>query len=112
VRVYTISFLTATLPKAYGELFALLLKIDMPVSINHIIGSWKTNNGLTYKKILLTRISALVWSIWLSQNEVAFNHKSISSIVHVIFRGGLDSGDFYRRRTHINKSSMTIELWK
>jgi hypothetical protein len=63
------------------------LKIDMPVSINDIIGSCESNTGPGYKKILLSGISALFWSIWLSQNEVAFNHKPIPSIMWVIFRG-------------------------
>jgi hypothetical protein len=59
----------------------------MPISINHIIGSWESNNALAYKKLLLTGISALFWSIWLCRKEVTFNHKPLSSIVHVIFRG-------------------------
>ena len=63
------------------------LKIDSPVSINHIIGSWGSNMSPGYKKLLLSGISALFWSIWLSRNEVAFNHKPIPSILQVIFRG-------------------------
>ena len=63
------------------------LKIEMPVNINHIIGSWASNSDLRYKKLLLTGTSALLWSIWLTRNEVAFNHKPIPSIVQVIFRG-------------------------
>jgi hypothetical protein len=63
------------------------LKIDRPVSINHIIGSWGSNRGPRYKKLLLSGISALFWSIWLSRNEVAFNHKLTPSILQVIFRG-------------------------
>jgi hypothetical protein len=59
----------------------------MPISINHIIGSWESNNALAYKNLLLTGISALFWSIWLCRNEMAFNHKPIPSIVQVIFRG-------------------------
>ena len=59
----------------------------MPVNINHIIGSWASNSDLRYKKLLLTGTSALLWSIWLTRNEVAFNHKPIPSIVQVIFRG-------------------------
>ena len=58
----------------------------MPISINHIIGSWESNNALAYKTLLLTGISALFWSIWLCRNEVVFNHKPIPSIVQVIFR--------------------------
>ena len=59
----------------------------MLVNINHIIGSWTSNSDLRYKKLLLTGTSALLWSIWLTRNEVAFNHKPIPSIVQVIFRG-------------------------
>ena len=59
----------------------------MPVNINHIIGSWASNSDLRYKKLLLTGTSALLWSIWLTRNEVTFNHKPIPSIVQVIFRG-------------------------
>jgi hypothetical protein len=62
------------------------LKIDRHVSINHIIGSWGSNRGPRYKKLLLYGISSLFWSIWLSRNEVAFNHKPIPSIPQVIFR--------------------------
>jgi hypothetical protein len=39
--------------------------------------------GPSYKKLLLYGISSLFWSIWLSRNEVAFNHKPIPSIVQV-----------------------------
>jgi hypothetical protein len=29
----------------------------------------------------------MFWSIWLYQNDVVFNHKPISSIMQIIFRG-------------------------
>jgi hypothetical protein len=59
----------------------------MFVNINRIIGSWASNSEQGYKKLLLTGKSALFWSIWLTRNEVTFNHKPIPSIVQVIFRG-------------------------
>jgi hypothetical protein len=59
------------------------LKINKPVSINHIIGSWGSNKSPGYKKLLLSRILALFWFIWLSRNEVVFNHKpTINSAGH------------------------------
>jgi hypothetical protein len=54
----------------------------MPVNINHIIGSWASNSDLGYKKLLLTRTSASLWSIWLTRNEVAFNHKPIPNTIN------------------------------
>jgi hypothetical protein len=41
--------------------------------------------GSGLQKKLLSGIAALFWAIWLSRNEVAFNHKPIPSIVQVIF---------------------------
>jgi hypothetical protein len=72
--------------KSIWRIIYFALKIEMSVSINHIIGSWGTNRGLGYKKNLLSGIATLFWAIWLSRNEVAFNHKPIPSIVQVIFR--------------------------
>jgi hypothetical protein len=111
MRVYTTSFSIAILPKNIWRIIYFTLKIETPVNINHIIGSWASNCGLVYKKILLTRISALFWSIWLTRNEVAFNKKPISlcrSFSEVPTGSG--SGDSYRRRKYINKFSMCVKL--
>jgi hypothetical protein len=80
-------FFDCYIAKNIWRIIYLALKIEMPVNINHIIGSWASNCGLVYKKLLFTGISALFWSIWLTRNEVAFNQKPIPSIVQVIFRG-------------------------
>ena len=80
-------FFDCYIAKNIWRIIYLALKIEMPVNINHIIGSWASNCGLVYKKLLFTGISALFWSIWLTRNEVAFNKKPTSSIVQVIFRG-------------------------
>ena len=80
-------FFYCYIAKNIWRIIYFALKIEMPVNINHIIGSWASNSDLRYKKLLLTGTSALLWSIWLTRNEVAFNHKPIPSIVQVIFRG-------------------------
>jgi hypothetical protein len=79
-------FFDCYIAKNIWRIFYLALKIETSVNINHI-GSWASNYGLVYKKLLLTRISALFWSIWLTRNEMTFNQKPIPSIVQVIFRG-------------------------
>jgi hypothetical protein len=40
-----------------------------------------------HKKLLLSGVAALFWSIWLCRNDVVFNHNHIPSIIQVIFRG-------------------------
>ena len=42
-----------------------------------------------HKKLLLSGVAALFWSIWLCRNDVVFNHKSIPSIIQTIFRDTL-----------------------
>jgi hypothetical protein len=74
-------FFVCYIAKNIWRIIYFALKIEMPVNINHIIGSWTSNSDLGYKKLLLTEISALFWSISHTQNEVAFNHKPIPSIV-------------------------------
>jgi hypothetical protein len=86
MRVYNTSFF-CYIVKNIWRIIYFALKIEMHININHIIGSWASNSDLGYKKLLLTGISALFWSIWLTRNEVAFNHKPIPSIMQVIFRG-------------------------
>jgi hypothetical protein len=80
-------FFYCYMAKSIWRIIYFALKIDMPVSVNHTIRSWGSNRGPGHKKILLSGVSALFWSIWLSQNKVAFNHKPISLIVQAIFRG-------------------------
>jgi hypothetical protein len=77
-----------------------------------IIGDWESNKCSTHKKLLLTGVVTLFWSILLCRNDVVFNHKPIPSIIQAIFRGhthGLDVGDYCR---HNNKSSSRVSLWR
>jgi hypothetical protein len=39
------------------------------------------------RQIFLIGICAMLWVIWLSRNDIVFNKASISSSMHVIFRG-------------------------
>jgi hypothetical protein len=86
----------------------------MPVNINHIIGSWASNSDLGYKKLLLTGILTLFWSIWLTRNEVAFNHNQYHQLCRSFSEvlTGSSTADSYKRWKHINKLSMCAKPWK
>jgi hypothetical protein len=86
----------------------------MLVSINHIIGSWKSNSGLVYKKYYSLEYQPyfglfgsleMRWLLIINQ----FHHlcRSFSEVLTTSYSGG-----FYRRMKHINKSPMCVELWK
>ena len=80
-------FFDCYLAKTVWRIIYFALKIDQPININHIIGDWESNKGSTHKKLLLTGVAALFWSIWLCRNDVVFNHKPIPSIIQTIFKG-------------------------
>jgi hypothetical protein len=52
-------FFDCYIAKNIWRIIYFVIKIEMPVNINHIIGSWASNSDLGYKKLLLTGISAL-----------------------------------------------------
>lgn len=80
-------FFDCYIAKTVWRIIYFTLKIDPPVNINHIMGDWESNKGCMHKKLLLSGVAALFWSIWLCRNDVVFNHNHIPSIIQVIFRG-------------------------
>jgi hypothetical protein len=80
-------FFDCYIAKTVWRIIYFTLKIDPPVNSNHIIGDWESNEGCMHKKLLLSGVAALIWSIWLCRNDVVFNRNHIPSIIHVIFRG-------------------------
>jgi mannosylglycoprotein endo-beta-mannosidase len=61
--------------------------ISPPLSFDHLCGSWLDNWTGKSRKLILIGIAALLWSIWLSRNEVVFNKCASKSFVQVVFRG-------------------------
>jgi hypothetical protein len=43
------------------------------------------NGGI--RKLLLVGIGAMLWVIWLSRNDIAFDKKSVLSYMQVIYKG-------------------------
>ena len=51
----------------------LLFRISPPHSIEDIFNRWSKLGGNKHNKLLLTAASALLWTIWLTRNEVVFD---------------------------------------
>ena len=60
--------------------------ISLPVSIFHMFNGWLNgiNKELMYK--ILVGASALCWTIWLSRNDMVFNHFRVVTPLQVIFQ--------------------------
>jgi hypothetical protein len=43
-----------------------------PVSINHMFGTWALNMQGGMQKLLLVGIGAILWTIWLIQNDIHY----------------------------------------
>jgi hypothetical protein len=55
-------------------------------NIKHIFGGWVQEMNDNDRKLLLIGMGAILWSIWLNQNDIVFNKTSISTYIHIIFR--------------------------
>jgi hypothetical protein len=61
--------------------------VDHPSDFGHMCGTWLDNWDSKGSRLCLIGVAALLWSIWLSRNEVVFNKCSPKSFVQIIFRG-------------------------
>jgi hypothetical protein len=51
-----------------------------------VFGGWVQGMNDKDRKILLVGVGDMLWSIWLSRNDIVFNKTSILSYMQVIFR--------------------------
>ena len=56
------------------------------LSVVHLFGSWLQGFTWDSKKIIFTGLCALLWSIWLSRNDVVFHNTQRQTILHILFR--------------------------
>jgi hypothetical protein len=69
----------------WGVVFASF-GVSPPLNFDHLCGSWLDNWTGKSRKLILIGVAALLWSIWLSRNEIIFNKCASKSFVQVIFR--------------------------
>jgi hypothetical protein len=46
--------------------------IQMPLSVLHLFNDWASSMGRNMQKLLLIGVAALIWSIWISRNDIVF----------------------------------------
>jgi hypothetical protein len=78
-------FFECALAKFIWRVIQITFGLSTPNSI-HVFGGWVQRMNDKDRKLLLVGLGAMLWSIWLSQNDIVFNKTSISSYMQVIFR--------------------------
>jgi hypothetical protein len=56
-------------------------------NIRHTFGAWIHNMNAGKRKFFLVGIGAMLWVIWLSQNDIEFDKTPVLPFMQVIYRG-------------------------
>jgi hypothetical protein len=81
-------FFDCKLAKFIWTIIYFTFGLEFPVSINHLFGAWMLNMNSRTRKLVLVGIGAMLWSMWLSRNDIAFDKKKpILSYMQVIYMG-------------------------
>ena len=54
------------------------------LSVVHLFGSWLQGFTWDSKKIIFTGLCALLWSIWLSRNDVVFHNTQQQTVLQIL----------------------------
>jgi hypothetical protein len=80
-------FFDCALAKFIWRVVYLVSRLVPPNNIRHMSGAWGYVMNSSSGQIFLVGIGAMLWAIWLSRNDMAFNKVVVSSSMQVIFRG-------------------------
>jgi hypothetical protein len=69
-------FFDCNLAKFIWTIIYFTFGLEPPVSINHLFGTWALNINSQTRKLVLMGISVILWSMWLSRNDIVFNKKT------------------------------------
>jgi hypothetical protein len=58
-----------------------------PSDIDDLFHNWSKLGNKKYNTLLLTAVIALLWTIWITRNEVVFDKCKPKSLLQVLFRG-------------------------
>ena len=86
-RVNSTPFFDCYYAKFLWRSIHLLFGISPPLSINDLFESWSKLGSKKVNSLLLTTASALLWTIWLTRNEIVFDKRKPKSLLQVLFRG-------------------------
>jgi hypothetical protein len=74
-------FFDCNLAKFIRTIIYFTFALEPPVSINHLFGAWALNINSRTRKLVLIGIGAILWSMLLSRNDIAFDKKNLSSLI-------------------------------
>ena len=60
--------------------------LTKPNNIVHLFGSWLQGFMWEKKKVMFTCLCALLWSIWLSRNDVVFHITKKQTVLQILFK--------------------------
>jgi len=80
-------FLDCHYARMVWRIVYLATGLTQPTSINHMFGSWISNQNKKIRSLIWVGVAAFCWTIWRCRNDIVFNKIIINSIMHVIFRG-------------------------
>jgi hypothetical protein len=68
-------FFDCNLAKFIWTVIYFTFGLEPHVSINHLFGTWLLNMNSHTRKLVLVGIGAMLWSMWLSRNDIVFDKK-------------------------------------
>jgi hypothetical protein len=80
-------FFDCALAKFIWRVVDLFFRFGAPNNIKNMFRSWVQNMNAKNKRLFYVGIGDMLWSIWLSRNDIIFNKTPISSYMQVIFIG-------------------------
>jgi hypothetical protein len=72
-------FFDFALAKFIWRVMNITFGLSTPINIRQVFDGWVHGMNNKDRKLLLVGVGAMLWSIWLSQNDIVFNKTSISS---------------------------------
>jgi hypothetical protein len=74
-------FFDCNLAKFIWTIIYFTFGLEPPVSINHLFGAWALNINSQTRKLVMMGIGVILWSMWLSRNDIVFDKKNLFSLI-------------------------------
>jgi hypothetical protein len=80
-------FFDCNVARSIWSIVHITFGIKQPLDFAHMCGSWLSSWTGKRRRLIIVGGAALLWSIWLSRNDLVFSKCFSKSFVQVLFRG-------------------------